>query len=94
MVSGPIWPKFKLLLDLMHVLDTYKFKIEVINSNREKVATLFFRCSRTTNSVVCGQIWPDFELIQALMYIIVTCKYEKDKMKTIRENVIRSFSPL
>ena len=35
----PIWPKFELLLDIMHILDTYKFKMNTITSNREKVAT-------------------------------------------------------
>ena len=39
--GGPIWPKFKLLLDILHNLDTYNFKIDQINSNREKVATSF-----------------------------------------------------
>ena len=38
-VGDPIWPKFELLLDIMHVLDTYKFKMDWINSNREKLAT-------------------------------------------------------
>ena len=33
-VPGPIWPKFKLLLDIMHVLDTYKFKMDRINSKQ------------------------------------------------------------
>ena len=41
-VSVPIWPKFKLLLDIMHVIDTYKFKTDWINSNQEKVATSIF----------------------------------------------------
>ena len=26
-VGGPIWPKFELVRDIMHVLVTYKFKI-------------------------------------------------------------------
>ena len=33
-VSGPIWLKLK-LLDI--ILDSYKFKMDRINSNREKV---------------------------------------------------------
>ena len=41
-VGGPIWPKFKLLQDIMDVLVTYKFKMDLINSNREKVATSIF----------------------------------------------------
>ena len=35
-VGGPIWPKFELVQDNMHVLVTYKFKMNQINSNREK----------------------------------------------------------
>ena len=40
-VSGPIWPKFELVRDLMHVLVTCKFKKDRIKSNREKVETPF-----------------------------------------------------
>ena len=33
-VGGPIWPKFELVQDNIHV--TYKFKMDRINSNRGK----------------------------------------------------------
>ena len=36
-VSGPIWPKFELVRDFMHVLITYKYKKDLI----EKVETSF-----------------------------------------------------
>ena len=39
-VGGPIWPKFELVRDIMDVLVTYKFKMDLIN--REKVATSIF----------------------------------------------------
>ena len=41
-VGGPIWPKFELVQDNMHVLVTYKFKMGRINSNREKGVTSIF----------------------------------------------------
>ena len=41
-VSGPIWPKFELIPDFMHVLVTCKYKKDRIKNNREKVATSFF----------------------------------------------------
>ena len=41
-VGGPIWPKFELFWDIMDVLVTYKFKMDLINSDREKVATSIF----------------------------------------------------
>ena len=41
-VSGPIWPKFELVQDNMHVLVTYKFKMDRIYSNREKGVTSIF----------------------------------------------------
>ena len=69
------------LLDIMHVLNTYNFTMDQINSNRENVATSIFRRSRAAYSVVHGRIWPNFKLIQALMYVIITCKYEKDLIK-------------
>ena len=40
-VSGPIWPKFEFVRDIMHVLFTYKYKKDRIKNNREKVATSF-----------------------------------------------------
>ena len=40
-VSGPIWPKFELVRDFIHVRVTCKYKKERIKSNREKVETLF-----------------------------------------------------
>ena len=40
-VSGPIWPKFELVRDFMHVLVTCKYKEDQILSNREKVETPF-----------------------------------------------------
>ena len=91
-VGGPIWPKFELIRDM--ILVTYKFKMDLINSDREKVATSIFRRSRAANSVVSSGIWPKFELIQALMYVLVICKYEKDRIKNSRENVETLFSPL
>ena len=74
-------------------LDTYKFKMNRINSNREKVATAIFLMLKGS-SVVPGQIWPNFELIQALMYVIITCKYEKDPIKNNREKVATPFLKL
>ena len=80
-VGGPIWQKFKLLLDIMHVLDTYKFKMDQINSNREKVATSIAYKLRAANSEICDKKLPNFELTQALIYVIVTCKYDTDPIK-------------
>ena len=40
-VSGPIWPKFELVQDFMHVLITCKYKKDRIKNNLEKVATSF-----------------------------------------------------
>ena len=40
-VSGPIWPKFELVRDFMHVLVTCMYKKDRIKSNREKVETSF-----------------------------------------------------
>ena len=41
-VSGPIWWKFELVRDFMHVLVTCKYKKDPIKNNREKVETSFF----------------------------------------------------
>ena len=37
----PIWPKFELIRDFMHVLVTGKYKKDRIKNNREKVETSF-----------------------------------------------------
>ena len=41
-VSGPIWLKFKLVKDIMHVLITCKVEKGQINSNQGKVKTTIF----------------------------------------------------
>ena len=58
--------------------DTYKFKMDWINTKREKMETSIFQTLK--GSYLCGP-WSDFKLIQALMYVIITCKYEKDPIK-------------
>ena len=40
-VSGPIWPKFELIRDFMHVLVTGKYKKDQLKNNREKVEASF-----------------------------------------------------
>ena len=40
-LSGPIWPKFELVWDFMHVLITCMFKKDRIKNNWEKVETSF-----------------------------------------------------
>ena len=40
-VSGPIWQKFELVRDFMHVLVTCKYRKDQIKNNREKVETSF-----------------------------------------------------
>ena len=87
-VDSPIWPKFELIQDIMHVLITCKFEKDRINSNGEKVVTSIFRRSRAANSIVSGGIWPKFKLIQVFMHVLITCKYEKDPLKNSRENVM------
>ena len=54
-VGGPIWPKFDLIHNIMHVLVTGKFEKDRININRDYVMTSIF------------QIRPNLELVQALM---------------------------
>ena len=41
LVSSPIWPKFELIRDFMHVLVTGKYKMDRIKHNREKLDTSF-----------------------------------------------------
>ena len=42
MVGSPVPPKLELLLDIMHVLFTYEFKMDLLNSNREKSGNINF----------------------------------------------------
>ena len=39
MVSGGIWPKFKLIQAFMHVLITCKYEKDLIENSRENVMT-------------------------------------------------------
>ena len=102
-VSSGIWPKFKLIQAVMHVLITCKYEKDPIKNSPRKCDDVvfpiislweFFLTSRAANSVVCGRNRPNFELMQAVMHVIVTCKYKKDPIKNSRENVMTPFSPL
>ena len=62
-VGGPIWPKFELIHNIMHVLVISKFEKDRININRDYVMTSIFRRSRAANSVVSSGICPKFKLI-------------------------------
>ena len=62
-VGGPIWPKFELIHNIMHVLGTSKFEKDRININGDYVMTSIFRRSRAANSVVTGGMCPKFKLI-------------------------------
>ena len=72
----------------MHVLDTYKFKMDQINSKREKVKSSIFL------DLICyhGNKWSDLAKPQTLMCVIITCKYEKYPIKNSREKVETLFS--
>ena len=94
-VGGWIWPNFKLLRALMHVIITCKYEKDWIKNSREKVATPFFSIITLFVAMETSSwIWPNFKLIQALMYVIVTCKYEMDPIKNSREKVATPFLPL
>ena len=41
-VCGPIWPKFELIHNIMHVLVTSKFEKDRIKINRDYVMTSIF----------------------------------------------------
>ena len=63
-VGGPIWPKFELIHNIMHVLATSKFeKRSDQYQQRLRDDIDFFRRSRAANSVLSGRICPKFKLI-------------------------------
>ena len=61
-VGDPIWPKFELIHNIMHVLVTSKFEKDWININGDYVMTSIFRRSRADSSVVSGGICPKLKL--------------------------------
>ena len=93
--SGPIWPNFKLIQALMHVIITCKYEKDPIKNNREKGATPFFQIITLYVAMETScRNWPNFVLIQASMHVLIACKYEKDQMKNSGENVMTSFYSL
>ena len=42
-LCGTIWSKLELLLDIMHVIDTDKFKMDWTNTKQEKMETSIFQ---------------------------------------------------
>ena len=93
MVGGPIWRKFKLIQDIIHVLIPESLKRSGSIATEKKCWHWFFRSSRAANSVVSGGIWLKVKLIRAFMNVLITCKYEKNPIKNSRENVM-TFSTL
>ena len=94
-IHGRFWPNFKLIQALMYVIITCKYEKDLINNNREKVATPFFQIITLSVAMeTSGRVWPNFELILAFMHVLIACKYERDQMKNSEENVMTSFSPL
>ena len=71
-VIGPIWQKFEIFLDIMHVLVNYKMNSKLIGSItiEKKWRLRFLRRSRTAYTVVLGLILSNFECIQAFMCAI------------------------
>ena len=71
-VIGPIWPKFEIFLDIMHVLVNYKMNSKLIGSItiEKKWRLQFLRRSRAAYTVVLGLILSNFECIQAFMCAI------------------------
>ena len=60
-LCGTIWSKFELLIDIMHVIDTYKFKMDWINTKREKNGSINF--SDAKGQLLCGP-WSDLAEFQ------------------------------
>ena len=79
----------------MHVFETCKLRRNQINSHRQKMRYVNFRCSRAVNSIVGGPIWPKFELMQCMhviMYVFVSSNSKKDRFNSNREKVEKSIS--
>ena len=90
-VGGPIWPKFELIHDIMHVLVTSKFEKDRININGDYVMTSIFRRSRAANSVVSGGICPNSNSYKLLSMSSLPASMKRIRSKTA---VMTSFFPL
>ena len=90
-LGGPIWPQFKLIHNIMHVLLPASLKRIRSISTEIKWWLQFFRCSNAANSLVRGGIWPKSKLIQAFTYVLITCKYEKEPIKNSEKTWWRCF---
>ena len=64
----------------MHVLLTYKFKMDLTNSDLEEVETSIFKCSRATNS------WSDVAEFQTIGFKLLYKSSLPARMKRIRSN--------
>ena len=99
-VDGGIWPKFKLIQALMHVLLTCKNDVDQIKNEGARVFTRFLpilvyvdfsRRSRAAISAVHSPIWPNFEVVRDVIDVLVTCKYEEDPIKNRGARVFKTF---
>ena len=96
-VHGRFWPNFKLIQDFIVFLVTVPAKMKMIRSKMidcsQIYTSIYFRCSRAANSVVCGGILLKFKVIQASKHILVTCKNEEDPIKNERAGLLTTFLP-
>ena len=92
--SSQIWPNFKQLPALMHVIITCKYEKDQIKTAEKSGNTIFSIITLSVAMETSSRIWPNFKLIQAFMYVIVTCKYEIDPIKNSQEKVATPFFPL
>ena len=95
-VIGPIWPKFEIFLDIMHVLVNYKMNSKLIVSItiEKKWRLQFLRRSRLAYTVVLGLILSNFECIEAFMCAIDDVVFPNigvwDFFQTPRGSLLRS----
>ena len=70
-VIGPIWPKFEIFLDIMHVLVNYNMNSKLIGSItiEKKWRLQFLRRSRAAYTVVFGLILSNFECVYMTNYM-------------------------
>ena len=59
--------------------------------NGQNIIELYFRHSRTANTIAGGQGWPKIKLIKAFIVVLETCKNDEDPSKNESIRVLTTF---
>ena len=81
-ISSGIWPKFKLIRDMvvLFIVKNMKIRSKIMVLDGYNTKCLFFGHSRAAFSAIIHGIWLNFKLVRDLIVVLVTVKNDEDQI--------------